>query len=96
MLARSVEATTIPGEGRGATKGEVPCFILHTGISPEGGARARTIPEKYAEAVDHPQNPTWSLSHPKRQRTHWLFGGSRLWPKATTTVRAQPPHTCQT
>ena len=45
-----------------------------------------TIPEKDAEAV----------GHPKQQRTHRLFGGSRFSPNATTTVRAQPPHTCQT
>ena len=43
MLARSAEATTILGEGRAPTKGEVPCLILHTGISPEGGARALTL-----------------------------------------------------
>ena len=43
MLARSVEATTILAEGKGPTKGEAPCFILHTGISPEGGARALTL-----------------------------------------------------
>ena len=55
-----------------------------------------TIPEKDAEAVGHPQNSTWSLSHPKQQRIHRLFSGSRFSPNATTTVRAQPPHTCQT
>ena len=57
---------------------------------------ARTGSPKDADAVGHPQNPTWSLSHPKQQRTHRLFGGSRFSPNATTTVRAQLPHTCQT
>ena len=55
-----------------------------------------TIPEKDAEAVGHSQNLTWSLSHPKQQRTHRLCGGSCFSPNTTTTVRAQPPHTCQT
>ena len=91
---RTVEAgrTGMEGGGTFATLFKIAFASLAT-LARTGSP---TIPGKDAEVVGHPQNPTLFLSHPKRQRTHRLSGGSHFSPDATITVRAQPPHTCQT
>ena len=57
-----------------------PYKIAFASLATFARAGSANNPRKDAEAVGHPQNPTWSLSHPKIQilRRNPIYRGKNL------------------